>query len=119
MGLGGVRSASEPATATRLVEIDAREATKAFQVPGKACAVAPPGQTCAPASVQPSALERLRAGEIDRDGYLHLKLEDAVAHLEGLRPEELEAIKATLREQLAKEPPLVHLVSQAAGYRST
>jgi hypothetical protein len=36
-------------------------------------------------------------GEIDREGYLDLKVDDATAHLQGLHPEELDAVKTILR----------------------
>ena len=72
-------------------------------------AVAPP-----PAS-GPSALERLQAGQIDLNGYLDLKIDQATSHLQGLAPSALESIKKALREQLATDPTLTDLVKGAAG----
>jgi hypothetical protein len=90
-----------------------REAERPFEAPAAARAanVAP----VAPAAG--SALERLRAGEIDLDGYLDAKVDEAVRHLAGLRPSELDAIRKTLRDQLATDPALSDLVLHATGKR--
>ncbi|WP_394844065.1 hypothetical protein LZC95_44305 [Pendulispora brunnea] len=66
-----------------------------------------------------SPLEKLRAGQIDLNGYLDLKLDQATAHLQGLAPAHLDAIKKALREQLATDPTLVDLVKGAAGQAPT
>jgi hypothetical protein len=60
----------------------------------------------------PSALDQLRAGEIDVSGYVEQKIADATAHLQGLAPVELEAIRAMLRDQLATDPALTELVAR-------
>src|SRR4051812_2003518 len=65
-----------------------------------------------PAPVAPSVdaaspLARLRAGEIDVHGYIDVKVDDATKHLVGLSPAELDAIKKTLRDQMATDPALV------------
>ncbi|HWL84579.1 MAG TPA: hypothetical protein VNO21_02185 [Polyangiaceae bacterium] len=62
-----------------------------------------------------SPLEKLRAGQIDLNGYLDLKIDHATSHLHGLSPAALDAIKRTLREQLATDPTLTDLVRGAAG----
>ncbi len=62
-------------------------------------------------------LEKLRAGEIDLDRYLDLKVNDATAHLGGLRAHEMEGLRSLLREQLTSDPSLVDLVQQATGQR--
>jgi hypothetical protein len=62
-----------------------------------------------------TALERLRAGEIDASQYVDAKVGEATAHLHGLPPVELEAIRKTLRERLTTDPALVDLVRGATG----
>ncbi|WP_394833608.1 hypothetical protein LVJ94_44585 [Pendulispora rubella] len=62
-----------------------------------------------------SPLEKLRAGQIDLNGYLDLKLDQATAHLQGLAPAHLDAIKKALREQLTTDPMLADLVKRASG----
>lgn len=60
-------------------------------------------------------LERLRRGEVDLDGYLDLKVHEATAHLKGLRPAELEWIRAALRDQVTQDPALAEIVRRATG----
>jgi hypothetical protein len=62
-----------------------------------------------------SALSRLRAGEIDAQGYVDLKVDEATAALEGLSPAELDDIKKVLRDQMATDPGLTDLVRAATG----
>lgn len=62
-----------------------------------------------------TALERLRAGEIDARQYVDAKVGEATAHLQGLPAVELEAIQKALRERLATDPALVDLVRGATG----
>jgi len=62
-----------------------------------------------------SPLEKLRAGQIDLNGYLDMKVEAATSHLHGLRASELDAIKRALRAQMASDPALADLVKQATG----
>jgi hypothetical protein len=62
-----------------------------------------------------TALERLRLGEIDLEGYLDAKVDEATYHLRGLPGAELSSIRGALRERLATDPALVELVSQATG----
>jgi hypothetical protein len=64
--------------------------------------------------------ERLRAGEIDLETYLDLKIDLATAHLRGLSEDQLRTIRATLRERLACDPALVELVElvRVASLRS-
>ncbi len=91
----------------------ATEAGKTFEV--HATPTSASGQI---ASVTPTAvgpLDRLRAGEIDLDGYLDLKVKEATAHLQRLRAAELEGIRSLLRDQLAGDPTLAELVQRATG----
>lgn len=62
-----------------------------------------------------SPLARLRAGEIDVERYLDLKVDEATRPLEGLPPQDLSDIKKMLRDQLATDPGLVDLVKTATG----
>jgi hypothetical protein len=65
---------------------------------------------------QPStALERYRAGEVDIDGYLDLKVSEATAQFAGLVPKEVEAIRNALRDRLTSDPTLLELVHTATG----
>ena len=66
-----------------------------------------------------SPLERLRTGQIDLNGYLDLKVDQATAHLHGLSPAELGAVKTMLRDQIAQDPSLTDLVKQATGRAPT
>ncbi len=60
-------------------------------------------------------LARLRAGEIDLDRYLDLKVDEATAGLKGLAAEDREEIRRALRDQIATDPALTDLVQFATG----
>jgi hypothetical protein len=112
IGKGGPPAPPKPAAGSERAR--GGEASRPFEVsPSKtaAAAVAP----AAPAGTSP--LERLRAGEIDLDGYLDLKVSEATAHLKGLRAHEMEGLRALLREQLTGDPSMLDLVEQATGQR--
>ncbi|MDF2697611.1 MAG: hypothetical protein K0S65_5994 [Labilithrix sp.] len=66
-------------------------------------------------ATQSSALARLRSGEIDVNGYVDLKVDEATKGLEGLSPAELDDIKKVLRDQMSTDPGLMDLARQAAG----
>jgi hypothetical protein len=86
-------------------------ATRPFQVQGT-------NETAPAAPVAASngaALERLRAGEIDLDGYLDLKVQEATGHLGALSPAQLESIRGALRDRISADPALVDLVRAATG----
>jgi hypothetical protein len=119
MGLDGIGRGGLPLAPMRPVEVEAGGGTKTFQIANGTAPAAPGGEVSAPVPIPKTPLERLRAGEINRDGYLDLKVDDAVAHLQGLRPEELDEVKTALRGQLASDPALVHLVSQVEGKDAT
>src|SRR6476620_1969842 len=51
-----------------------------------------------------SPLAQLKAGEIDMNRYLDLKVDEATKSLEGLPPADLADIKQMLRVQLASDP---------------
>jgi hypothetical protein len=61
------------------------------------------------------ALEQLKAGAIDLDQYLDIKVHEATTALAPLPPAQVESIRSALRERLASDPTLVDLVRTAAG----
>ncbi len=76
----------------------------------------------ASARVEPSAngpLEQLRAGKIDVNGYVDLKVDAATAHLHGMGATELGELKKMLRDQIVSDPALSDLVKQATGSAPT
>jgi hypothetical protein len=78
------------------------------------------GGAQAPAEVEKvstQALEQLKAGKIDFNQYVDLKVEEATAHLEGLTKVQLEGIRSMLRDRLATDPELVDLLQQATGQK--
>jgi hypothetical protein len=74
---------------------------------------ASPSASAAP--VQATALQRLHAGDLTLDGYLDAKVAEATAHLQGLGPAAVAAIRDALREQIASDPGLAGLVQTARG----
>jgi hypothetical protein len=66
-------------------------------------------------AIEASPLDQLKAGKIDFDQYVDLKLHEATAHLEGLSPAQLDTIRSMLRDRMATDPELVDLVKQATG----
>jgi hypothetical protein len=61
-------------------------------------------------------LDRLGRGEIDLDGYLDTRVEEAVRQFHGRLPEaQLDFVKRTLREELASDPVLVEFVRRTTG----
>jgi hypothetical protein len=82
-----------------------------FEVrPPKTAAAGPVEQ-----AATPTPLAQLRAGQIDVERYLDLKVDEATRHLHGLTPIERESIRGMLRDQIATDPALVDMVRQAAG----
>jgi hypothetical protein len=90
-----------PAGATR-----APDAGRAFEV----------NRPAAPAEVSRGALERLRAGEIDVNGYVDAKVHEATAHLGVLPPARLEEIRAALRDRMTSDPALAELLRTATSH---
>lgn len=95
----GVSGAARPA-----------EASRHFSV-GKSA----PAEGAGPVGATPTALDRLRAGEVDVNGYVDLKVNEATEHLKMLPAAELERIKASLRDRMATDPALIDLVRTATG----
>lgn len=67
----------------------------------------------------PTPLERLRAGEVDVDGYVDLEVDRATSSLKGLSAAELDEIKSVLRDQMKTDPGLADLVRTATGKMPT
>ena len=61
------------------------------------------------------ALDQLKAGKIDFNQYLDMKVQEATQHLHGLGKVELDAIRKMLRDRMATDPELADLVQQATG----
>lgn len=100
-GTGAVGPAGKPEKAFEVERTSSTTAAqKAGNVEGAAAA---------------SPLARLRAGEIDVNGYVDLKVDEATASLKGLPAVELDEIKKALRDQLRTDPGLVDLVRSATG----
>ncbi|MDB4943670.1 MAG: hypothetical protein JWP97_3204 [Labilithrix sp.] len=78
-----------------------------------------PGRTDATAAASPATpatpLARLRAGEVDVNGYVDLKVDEATKNLKGLSPAEVGDIKNVLRDQMRSDPGLSDLVREATG----
>ena len=85
---------------------------KPFAAVGADKAVPP---TAAAEASAASPLGRLRAGEIDVDGYVDLKVDEATRGLAGLSRAELDDIRKLLKDQLATDPGLTDLVESATG----
>lgn len=66
-----------------------------------------------------SPLGRLRAGEIDVNQYVDLKVDEATTHLGAMPPTDLADIKSLLREKLVSDPELASLVQQSTGHTPT
>jgi hypothetical protein len=62
-----------------------------------------------------SPLDQLKAGAIDLDRYLDIKVQEATASIGSLAPAQVDRIRAALRERLSSEPTLVDLVRKATG----
>jgi hypothetical protein len=89
------------------------ETARAFDASAvRATPTAPPSEALEPTR---TALERLRAGEVDLDGYLDLKVSEATAHLAAMPALQLEALRDALRDRMASDPMLVDLVRTATG----
>jgi len=70
----------------------------------------------APTEVKPSAaLEGVRNGSLDVNGYVDAKVHDATAHLSHLTPTQLATVQGLVRSQLLADPHLRDLVQHATG----
>jgi hypothetical protein len=75
----------------------------------------PESKGAAPAVGGSSPLAQLRAGQIDLDRYMDLKVEEATQGIQGLSPADLDEIKRVLKDQMATDPGLSDLFHTAAG----
>jgi hypothetical protein len=89
------------------------ETGRTFEVQ-KPAGTAPVTQTTAVGG--PSPIEQLRSGQIDVNGYLDLKVNEATGHLQGLTRVELDALRNMLRDQISTDPALADLFQQATGH---
>ena len=113
--IGNGASSLPPKPASGPERTQGGEAARTFEVRPSPTAAPNAATPVAPAATGP--LERLRKGEIDLDRYLDLRVDEATAHLQGLRAHEMEGLRTLLRDQLASDPALVDLVQQATGQR--
>lgn len=66
--------------------------------------------------VDNSLVDRLHSGELTQEQYLDIRADEAVHHLVGQLPaDQVDTIRATLREQLSTDPLLVTLVRRATA----
>jgi hypothetical protein len=100
-----VRGTSRPSEPERAFEV-------ARSAPAAATRAASPASTVETPS---AALDRLRAGEIDANGYVDQKVTEATTHLGNLGSAELEAIRGALRDRMRTDPMLVDLLHAASG----
>ncbi len=118
MGIDGIGSKGPPAVPPPQVGTQAParapEAGRTFEVP-RSPGSAPPADA-APIEAPRGALERLRAGEIDANGYVDAKVQEATAHLGVLPPARLEEIRAALRDRMTSDPALAELLRTAVGH---
>jgi uncharacterized protein (DUF2342 family) len=106
--------APPPPTTGKGVE-GASRASRPFEAPATATSGAEGAAKAGSVEAPRTALERLRAGEIDVNGYVDIKVHEATTHLSALPPAELEQIRSSLRDRMAGDPTLVDLVRTATG----
>ena len=96
--------------------VQATPATQDALRPGNvaAASAASPGATPA-TGPDAAALDAVRAGSMPLSRYLDIKVEAATAHLSGLHPGQLHAIRAALRDRVATDPALSELFRTATG----
>jgi hypothetical protein len=88
----------------------ANETGRAFEVPRSGSPAPAPA-----VEASRTALDRLRAGEIDVEGYVDAKTTEATAHLGALPAGRLAEIRAALRDRMVSDPTLADLLRTAAG----
>ena len=97
-------------------DVGTRPAERAFEVHAPKAELVGVAGAAAASAAAPGPLEQLRAGKIDVERYVDLKVDEATAHLHGVGDKELGAIKSMLRAQVVSDPALAELVTQAAGH---
>lgn len=114
IGKGGAPPAAPEAQGSGSIE-KKNAVDKPFSVERADATKEPAHVGAADAAQGSTALARLRAGEIDVNTYVDLRVDEATQGLEGLSPAELEDIKKILRDQMATDPGLTDLVRTATG----
>lgn len=113
IGKGGPRAPSEVAETTPNEARGVERPGRAFEA-GRSAPAAPAKPVEAAGASE--ALEQLRRGQIGLESYLDARVSDAVKHLERrLPPEELDFVRASLKDQLRTDPALVELVRRVTG----
>jgi hypothetical protein len=116
MGIDGIGKGGGLPPTPEAAGAGSAQKTGAVETPFKVDRPDQAAQASSVDSAQAAApLERLRAGEIDVNGYMDLKVDEATRSIQGLPPAELDEIKKALREQLASDPGLTDLVRTATG----
>jgi hypothetical protein len=90
------------------------DAGKAFEV-GASKGDGPPRLEGATEVRASTALDGVRQGRLDVNGYIDAKVHEATAHLSHLAPPQLETVQRVVREQLLADPHLRDLVEKATG----
>ena len=85
-----------------------------FEV-GTSKADAPPPVQATTEVKASAALDGIRQGRLDVNGYIDAKVHEATAHLSHLAPGQLETVQRVVREQLLADPHLRDLVEKATG----
>jgi hypothetical protein len=70
----------------------------------------------APVEAPRTALDRLKAGEIDANGYIEAKVKEATSHLGVLPPGRIDEIRTMLRQRMTSDPTLADLLRTAVGH---
>lgn len=106
---GGVVPAPETGSAAAKGAVERR-----FEVERPEVGSASAERVGATEGISATPLGRLRAGDIDVNGYVDLKVEEAVGPFVGkLSAGELDAIRSVLRDQMVTDPGLADLVRTA------
>lgn len=75
-----------------------------------------PDAASAAETVDGSLVNQLQSGQITRNQYLDIRADQAVHHLVGrVSAEQLDLIRAALREQLSTDPLLINMVRRATS----
>jgi hypothetical protein len=117
MGIDGIGSKGPPvppAPGGAQGPARTQQTGRAFEV-GRSAPTTPTAAT-APAEAPRGPLERLRAGEIDVDGYVDAKVHEATAHLGVMPPARLDEIRAALRDRMTSDPALAELLRTAVAH---
>src|SRR5579863_5920373 len=72
-------------------------------------------RSVSPTTGPQSALEQLRAGAIDLNRYLDIKVQEATGSMADLAPAQVDRVRSALRDRLSSDPTLVDLVRKATG----